>query len=56
MDTMDTRHTRNELYRQPPPPFGNALLKYYALDPEYINLNNGAVVPNGFMEGLVADL
>jgi hercynylcysteine S-oxide lyase len=42
---MVTRHGRNELYKQPPPPFGHALLKYYALDPEYINLNNGSVLP-----------
>ena len=42
---MVTLHSRNELYKQPPPPFGHALLKYYALDPEYINLNNGVVVP-----------
>ena len=42
---MDTRRSRSELYKQPPPPFGHSLLKYYALDPEYINLNNGGVVP-----------
>ena len=35
--------SRNELYKQPPPPFGHGLLKYYALDPEYINLNHGGV-------------
>jgi len=41
---MDTSHTRNELYKQPPPPFGHALLKHYALDPEHINFNNGDVL------------
>jgi len=39
---MDICPSRNELYKQPPPPFGHALLKYYTLDPEYINLNNGS--------------
>ena len=24
-----------------PPPFGHALKKYFALDPDYVNLNNG---------------
>ena len=41
---MDTRRNRIELYKQPPPPFGHALLKYFAIDPEYINLNNGSVL------------
>ena len=45
IDTMVTCHSRSELYEQPPPPFGHALLKFYALDPEYINLNNGGVAP-----------
>ncbi|KAG2012232.1 hypothetical protein CC2G_012266 [Coprinopsis cinerea AmutBmut pab1-1] len=31
-----------DLYSQPPPPFGKPLLKYFALDPEYANLNNGS--------------
>ncbi|KAG6825309.1 hypothetical protein H0H92_004104 [Tricholoma furcatifolium] len=31
-----------ELYKQPPPQFGHELLKYYAFDPDYINLNNGS--------------
>ena len=45
LSTMDTHRSssKNELYKQPPPPFGHALLKYYALDPGYINLNNGVV-------------
>ena len=30
------------LYSQPPPPFGKELLPHFALDPEYVNLNNGA--------------
>lgn len=25
----------------PPPPFGKAMLKYFAFDPEYINVNHG---------------
>ncbi|KAF8159185.1 pyridoxal phosphate-dependent transferase [Crassisporium funariophilum] len=33
---------RKDLYKQEPPPFGKALLKHYALDPEYLNLNNGS--------------
>ncbi|KAF8159186.1 lolT-1 [Crassisporium funariophilum] len=33
---------RNDLYQQEPPPFGKALLAHYALDSEYINLNNGS--------------
>ena len=40
---MNTPQSRYELYKQAPPPFGHALLKHYALDPEYINLNNGGV-------------
>ena len=51
----DTRHSRNELYKQPPPPFGHALLKYYALDPKYINLNNGGVVPTVLKDLLLID-
>ncbi|KAF8815672.1 PLP-dependent transferase [Phlegmacium glaucopus] len=38
---MDTPYTKEDLYKQAPPPFGHALLKHFALDPEYINLNNG---------------
>ncbi|KAF4610713.1 hypothetical protein D9613_007297 [Agrocybe pediades] len=37
--------TDNELskaYKKDKPEFGHAMLKYYALDPEYINLNNGS--------------
>ncbi|KAJ3505666.1 hypothetical protein NLJ89_g7299 [Agrocybe chaxingu] len=30
------------LYTLDPPPFGEELKAYYALDPEYINLNNGS--------------
>jgi len=29
------------LYDSQPPAFGHALKAYYAMDPEYINLNNG---------------
>lgn len=31
-----------ELYKQPPPAFGHALLKYFAFDPAYTNLNAGS--------------
>ncbi|KAG5641881.1 hypothetical protein DXG03_004021 [Asterophora parasitica] len=31
-----------ELYKQPPPKFGHDLLKYFAFDPEYLNLNSGS--------------
>ncbi|KAF5361898.1 hypothetical protein D9756_002035 [Leucocoprinus leucothites] len=31
-----------DLYRQGPPTFGHELLKYFPLDPDYINLNNGS--------------
>ncbi|RDB27630.1 Hercynylcysteine sulfoxide lyase [Hypsizygus marmoreus] len=38
MDNIDTA----ELYKQPPPSFGHDLLKYFAFDPEYVNLNHGS--------------
>ena len=41
--SMNIPHSRNELYKQSPPPFGHALPSYYALDPEHINLNNGGI-------------
>ncbi|KAF5379469.1 hypothetical protein D9615_006556 [Tricholomella constricta] len=31
-----------ELYKQPPPNFGHDMLKHFAFDPGYINLNNGS--------------
>ncbi|KAL9713303.1 hypothetical protein Ac2012v2_002908 [Leucoagaricus gongylophorus] len=31
-----------DLYRQDPPAFGHELLKYFPLDPNYINLNHGS--------------
>ncbi|KAF9450691.1 PLP-dependent transferase [Macrolepiota fuliginosa MF-IS2] len=31
-----------DLYRQGPPSFGHGLLKYFPLDPEYLNLNHGS--------------
>jgi hypothetical protein len=30
-----------KIYKQEEPVFGHPMLKHYALDPEYINLNNG---------------
>ncbi|GLB41511.1 putative aminotransferase class-V [Lyophyllum shimeji] len=38
MDNMDP----SELYKQSPPAFGHAVLKYFAFDPAYLNLNNGS--------------
>lgn len=32
------------LYAQPPPKFGHDLLKYFAIDPGYINLNHGSAL------------
>ncbi|KAJ3526361.1 hypothetical protein NMY22_g10196 [Coprinellus aureogranulatus] len=31
-----------KLYTQPPPAFGKELLKHFAMDPDYVNLNNGS--------------
>ncbi|KAG6846998.1 hypothetical protein H0H93_010662, partial [Arthromyces matolae] len=31
-----------DLFKQPPPKLGHETLKYYAFDPEYLNLNNGS--------------
>lgn len=31
----------SEIYRQPPPAFGHAMHQYFALDPDYVNLNHG---------------
>lgn len=33
------------LYKSEPPPFGRALLKCFAFDPEYVNLNHGKYDP-----------
>jgi hypothetical protein len=33
-----------ELYKKPPPAFGHAVLPYFCLDPNYINLNQGQCV------------
>ncbi|KXN90567.1 hypothetical protein AN958_04080 [Leucoagaricus sp. SymC.cos] len=38
MDSVDPV----DLYRQGPPAFGHELLKYFPLDPNYINLNHGS--------------
>ncbi|KAF8638760.1 hypothetical protein AX17_001976 [Amanita inopinata Kibby_2008] len=38
LDAIDTK----ALYAQPPPKFGHDLLKHFALDPEYVNLNHGS--------------
>jgi len=35
-----------DLYRQDPPAFGHELLKYFPLDPNYINLNHGTFAPH----------
>ncbi|KAJ3555960.1 hypothetical protein NP233_g12087 [Leucocoprinus birnbaumii] len=43
-DTMENVDPA-DLYRQGPPTFGHELLKYFALDPEYINLNHGTHSP-----------
>ena len=37
MQLMDSA----KVYKQEEPVFGHSMLKHYALDPEYINLNNG---------------
>jgi hypothetical protein len=37
LEELDTK----ALYAQPPPKFGHDLLKYFAIDPEHINLNHG---------------
>lgn len=28
-------------YKEPPPPFGHGMLKFFELDPDYVNLNHG---------------
>ncbi|KAF8323561.1 pyridoxal phosphate-dependent transferase [Amanita rubescens] len=38
LEALDTE----ALYAQPPPKFGHDLLKYFAIDPGYINLNHGS--------------
>ena len=40
MDKLDKLDI-GELYKQSPPAFGHAMHQYFALDPEYINLNHG---------------
>ena len=40
VEELDTK----ALYAQPPPKFGHDLLKYFAIDAEYVNLNHG--MPN----------
>ncbi|KAG5353596.1 hypothetical protein C0989_005117 [Termitomyces sp. Mn162] len=37
-----TNLTHPDLFKQAPPKLGHEVLKYYAFDPEYINLNNGS--------------
>ena len=32
------------LTQRPPPKFGHALKEYFALDPDYVNLNHGTSV------------
>ncbi|KAG6844153.1 hypothetical protein H0H87_009396 [Tephrocybe sp. NHM501043] len=34
--------SKTELFTQTPPPFGHEVLKYFAFDPKYLNLNNGS--------------
>ena len=40
LEALDTE----ALYAQPPPKFGHDLLKYFAIDPGYINLNHGSAL------------
>ena len=44
MDKLDKLDIR-ELYSKQPPAFGHAMHQYFALDPEYINLNHGIYLP-----------
>ncbi len=44
LEALDTE----ALYAQPPPKFGHDLLKYFAIDPEYINLNHGSAFYSPF--------
>lgn len=37
LEELDTK----ALYAQPPPKFGHDLLKHFAIDAEYVNLNHG---------------
>ncbi|KAG6876499.1 hypothetical protein C0992_012766 [Termitomyces sp. T32_za158] len=37
-----TNFTHPDLFKETPPKLGHEVLKYYAFDPEYINLNNGS--------------
>ncbi|KAF8240253.1 PLP-dependent transferase [Tricholoma matsutake] len=32
----------DEVYKQDPPPFGHQILQYFAIDPEFVNLNHGS--------------
>ncbi|KAM6497476.1 Pyridoxal phosphate-dependent transferase [Amanita muscaria] len=38
IDAIDTK----TIFTQPPPKFGHDLLKHFAIDPDYINLNHGS--------------
>ena len=39
-DAIDTE----ALYARPPPKFGHEMLKHFAIEPGYINLNHGSVL------------
>lgn len=41
MDSVDPE----DLYKRDPPTFGHELLRYFPLDPNYINLNHGTFIP-----------
>ncbi|KAG6917108.1 hypothetical protein DXG01_003928 [Tephrocybe rancida] len=37
-----TTSSHSDLFKQTPPAFGHEVLKYFAFDPEYLNLNSGS--------------
>ena len=41
MESVDPEN----LYKRDPPAFGHELLRYFPLDPNYINLNHGTFMP-----------
>ncbi|KAF5390565.1 hypothetical protein D9757_002601 [Collybiopsis confluens] len=34
--------SQNALYQSPPPPFGHQMRKFFAFDPDYVNINHGS--------------